>query len=229
MLTSNSKPTELVFSIFHHKILSLQAECHFLILWKIPFSVQNILLEKCHAVQPGFHCCVVPGVWYQTGVSDDWCLLSPVRCTRWGLDSMLSYREQAQSSSSHNCSVYEVSASRSTTYFNSCRNIIIFMPLFCSHIHLELANLLQRWQTGDSRIKSGKKGRQISLKCSPACTSPSCCWTAQRLLHACSGVSKALTVQLPVWSITAALLWLVPACQMLISCQQLCTAGERER
>ena len=148
---------------------------------KFSFLVQNILLEKCNAVQPRFHCCVVLWFCCQTGASCDWCFLSPVCCTR--LDSTFSYRKQAQSSSSHNCSMCKVSTSCSNTYFYSCRNIIIFTPLFCSHIHLKLANLLQRWQRGDSR--SGKKERQISLKCSPASTSPSCCWTAQRLLHAC--------------------------------------------
>lgn len=72
MLTLNSKPTKLVFFITKYQVYKQNGISS---LWeKFSFSVQNILLEKCHVVQPGFHCCAVLWFCYQTGVS--WLMLS---------------------------------------------------------------------------------------------------------------------------------------------------------
>lgn len=46
MLTLNSKPTKLVFSIFHHKVPSLQAEWHFFIVWKIQLFSAKYFVRK---------------------------------------------------------------------------------------------------------------------------------------------------------------------------------------
>lgn len=107
----------------------------------------------------------------------DWYSL-PCALHQWGVRLSIHTGNKC-SGSSPSCSMYNVFATYSTTYVHSCKNIIVFMPLFCSHIHLELLNLLQRWQIGESRSEGRKKKKKTDRQCSPARTSPSCCcWTA---------------------------------------------------
>lgn len=157
----------------------------------------------------------------------DWYSL-PCALHQWGVRLSIHTGNKC-SGSSPSCSMYNVFATYSTTYVHSCKNIIVFMPLFCSHIHLELLNLLQRWQIGESRSEGRKKKKkQTDNAALPVHLHPAAAEQPQ-LLHLYSRVPRAPPVELSASSVTAALLWLVSVCQMLISCQQLCTARERER